>query len=505
MRVGNSGQDLFLRRRPGSQLDGLGDDSGRLQLDRRERFTVAHGQEHRTVAATGGTLPLFRDDPATSQDEGRTFAFVSGMGGRSVRNQERCFPPEPPYGCPEWASIYTSDQGATFGAMFGVFNYEGDPARARFYFKDVQGNVADDFFVTIGTGDLRQVTNLQTGITGITASSPALSVAQRTDRITFSVYEGGQHRVYGTTRPDVLAGVEPRELPGVSAALLPPATRKDGGLIALIQNPVPGLPPKTPADVEPYKAALHLDAVGQPSFGIGMDRFGSYASGGVAFQFSDMLGDHQLGAAVDLTTSISGDTSYKDIGASIFYMNMKNRWNWGTYLEQIPYRTGGFAAGFVDVQGQPAYVEQSILFRQTILSVGALTAYPFSRAQRVEFRSAFRNLSFDQETQTVAFSTVTGEVILDDHTSEQVVAPYRIENGALEGPLRRDRSIPGGAACSGGGQNRTADTGIMRPLLYQLSYAAGSASCRWVATSPGVVDRGEPRAQSRASSGATER
>jgi Tol biopolymer transport system component len=309
------------------------------------------------------------------------------------------------------------------------------------YFLSDRGGITNAYRVTIGTGDLRQVTNLQTGITGITATSPALSVAQRVDRITFSVYEGGQHRVYGTTRPDVLAGVEPRELPGVSAALLPPATRKDGGFVALLGNPVPGLPPQTPADVEPYKASLHLDAVSQPSFGIGMDRFGSYASGGVAFQFSDTLGDHQFGAAVDLTTSISGETSYKDIGASISYLNMKNRWNWGTYLEQIPYRTGGFAAGFVEVQGQPAYVEQSILYRQTILSVGALTAYPFNRAQRVEFRTAFRNLSFDQETQTVAFSTITGDVILDERTSEEVVAPLRY--GEAAAALVYDTSVFG--------------------------------------------------------------
>ncbi len=92
------------------------------------------------VASTEAPLVLAADDPATPEDEGRSFAFVSGLGGHSVRNQD--------IDGPWWASIYTSDQGARSGALFGVFNYQGDPNLARFYFKDVGGAVIDDFFVT---------------------------------------------------------------------------------------------------------------------------------------------------------------------------------------------------------------------------------------------------------------------------------------------------------------------------------------------------------------------
>jgi hypothetical protein len=102
----------------------------------------------RIVASTDNTLMLSRDNPATLSDEGRSFVFVSGLGGRSIRGQERCLPTTPPYGCNgEWASIYTSDQGANFGALFGTFNYLGDPTLAHFYFKDIAGHVPDEFFV----------------------------------------------------------------------------------------------------------------------------------------------------------------------------------------------------------------------------------------------------------------------------------------------------------------------------------------------------------------------
>jgi hypothetical protein len=77
---------------------------------------------------------------------GRTFAVVSGLGGHEVRDQGRCFPSTPPYGCNgEWASIYTSDQDATYGAFFVLFNAGGDPKRAHAYFKNIDGAIIDEF------------------------------------------------------------------------------------------------------------------------------------------------------------------------------------------------------------------------------------------------------------------------------------------------------------------------------------------------------------------------
>jgi hypothetical protein len=101
--------------------------------------------ENQTVASNSETLVLQRDDPDTPSDEGRSFVFVSGLGGKSIRDQER--------DGPWWASVYTSTQGANYGALFGIFNYQENPRLAYFYFKDIDGFVADDFFVesTVGT------------------------------------------------------------------------------------------------------------------------------------------------------------------------------------------------------------------------------------------------------------------------------------------------------------------------------------------------------------------
>ncbi|MCI0550505.1 MAG: DNRLRE domain-containing protein [Anaerolineae bacterium] len=96
--------------------------------------------QNQTVASTSNALVLTKDEAGTSQDEGRTFVFVSGMGGRSIRDQQL----EGDW----WASIYTSTQDANHGALFGVFNLSGEANKAHFYFKDIDGRIADDFYVT---------------------------------------------------------------------------------------------------------------------------------------------------------------------------------------------------------------------------------------------------------------------------------------------------------------------------------------------------------------------
>jgi len=92
--------------------------------------------------------PLWPDADEVMVGNGNTFAFVSGLGGQSIRHQKRCLPATPPYGCNgEWASIYTNNQGATDGALFIEFHVDGDPYKAHGYFKNVDDIVVDDFTI----------------------------------------------------------------------------------------------------------------------------------------------------------------------------------------------------------------------------------------------------------------------------------------------------------------------------------------------------------------------
>jgi hypothetical protein len=85
---------------------------------------------------------------------GKTFLFVSGIGGRSLRPQKRCLPAKYPYGCKgEWAKIYTTNQNSAPGALFIVFNYNGDSSKAHGYFKDIDGKVVDEFDIIAGSAE----------------------------------------------------------------------------------------------------------------------------------------------------------------------------------------------------------------------------------------------------------------------------------------------------------------------------------------------------------------
>lgn len=102
---------------------------------------IATGHEHsysRTyLLGDMQTGAVVSRDHLLTLAKGQTFAFVSGLGGHSIRSQTQSGD--------WWACIFTSNQDARPGALFGVFNADGVPNRARFYFKDTLGRFADQF------------------------------------------------------------------------------------------------------------------------------------------------------------------------------------------------------------------------------------------------------------------------------------------------------------------------------------------------------------------------
>jgi outer membrane protein assembly factor BamA len=147
---------------------------------------------------------------------------------------------------------------------------------------------------------------------------------------------------------------------------------------------------------EDYKPEWGLDFVGQPSFGVGVDPFGTYASGGVSFLFSDMLGNHVLGTAVQVTSR------FDEFGGTLFYLNRTHRWNWGASLDQTPYVSRGFEAAYVG----NTYVEREYRYLQRDQSGTGFLTYPFSRSWRVEFSGGYRRIgqSYDLTTRTYSLS-----------------------------------------------------------------------------------------------------
>jgi hypothetical protein len=163
------------------------------------------------------------------------------------------------------------------------------------------------------------VTTVSTGLSSITNTSPALTVAGESGTAAFSVYEDGKHNIY-TLASDILVRGRPLTSEPSAAATLPPIDRKPSDVEALLANATLGLPPAPQRDeVSPYKARLGLEAVGQPMIAVGSSRFGTTVGGGSAMYFSDMLGQHSLITALQINSGFSKSFSARDTSAQVAY------------------------------------------------------------------------------------------------------------------------------------------------------------------------------------------
>jgi surface antigen Omp85-like protein/WD40 repeat protein len=315
-------------------------------------------------------------------------------------------------------------------------NPQWSPDGASLYFVSNPDGIPNVYRVRLADGELRRVTKLFTGVSGITETSPAISVAARSGRLAYSVFRTNGYALYAVDSPEVLAG-EPAPLqpPSVTAAALPPASRESATLGSLLSDPHTGLPADTTFASAPYKAGLSLTAVGQPSLVAGSSDFGTYVGGGLSLFWSDELGNRNL------ITGLQVNGGLKDITGVVAYQNVGHRLNWGVVMQQVPYLTGAFAAGVVDTNGQQLYIEQQLLQRQTNRDLQGFIAYPFNTAQRVELSAGYSNISFDNELRTQGFSTLTGQQVLD--TKENLPAGSALNLGVASAALVYDNSLTG--------------------------------------------------------------
>lgn len=132
------------------QVGGKGDEAGWAVYEtcREQGAIIATAHEHsygRThVLSDMVNQEIIDDTSPYTIEPGQTFAFHSGLGGQSIRGR-RSDIDELDY----FASVYTSDQASdrntAYGALFIEFNVDHEPRKARGYFKNIGGEVIDQF------------------------------------------------------------------------------------------------------------------------------------------------------------------------------------------------------------------------------------------------------------------------------------------------------------------------------------------------------------------------
>jgi len=316
-------------------------------------------------------------------------------------------------------------------------------ADGSLFFVSDRNGISNVYRAPADGGDARQVTNLATGVSGITATSPAISYAPGARRLAVSVYQDARHNLYAIEEEQRLAGDVPIALASLQPAQLPPQRRQSDQLPALQSNPTIGLGAAQNAKEAPYRAGLTLDFVGQPYLTAGANRYGTFAGGGMSLFWSDMLGNYNLGTAFQVNTGFGdgvGDI-LKSTGAQVAFQNLKHRWNYGLSAGQMPYLAGGFATGITEVNGDVVGVQQQVIQRQIERTVSGVVAYPFSRVHRLELSGGFTNISFDNRVDSVYFDLQSGRVLGEERV--QLPAPGGLNLGQATAALVYDSSIFG--------------------------------------------------------------
>jgi hypothetical protein len=287
---------------------------------------------------------------------------------------------------------------------------EWGPDRSLFFVADPDG-VANVFRLDLGTPRAYRVTDVPTGVAGVTPVSPSLSVAASTGAIAFSVFRNTGYEVHQLAAAETTGS--PTSLSWAASAPAPAAMPPE----TLIEA-VPALPAL--ATVGPsartYEPRLSLEGIGSPYFSAGSGPLGGYVSGGASMLFGDLLGDHQL------LTAAYVSSRFDESAFGAMYINRVSRWNWGLSIDQSPdQRIRNVSAG-LDPDREHVVTRTRERLLWITRRLGAFAAYPLNRSQRIEVSGGVRTISFTREQRIEQLSTRSG-MIIDVDSSPLPSAP----------------------------------------------------------------------------------
>lgn len=212
------------------------------------------------------------------------------------------------------------------------FNPVFAPDDRTVYFLSNRDGFRNLYSYDLNTGDVFQHTDYFTGISGITAYSPAFSISPETGDVCYTYYANGKYSIYLAQPDDFLHRLtDPQEV-DFGPGILPPQTRP-GDMVNLHTAAIRLHPEnKTDAPVKPYTPTLSLEYIGN-EMGVGSSPRGAGMTGAVNAMFGDMLGYRKVFGSLALNGEIY------DFGGQAAYLNQRRRVNWGVSVSHIPYRS----------------------------------------------------------------------------------------------------------------------------------------------------------------------
>jgi hypothetical protein len=277
-----------------------------------------------------------------------------------------------------------------------------DAAGNLFFLSDRDG-FRNLYQYEVSTGNVYQETDFLTGISGITAYSPAVSFSTKRDRILYSHYFDNKYAIYQTSSAELMHKPVDGQQTDFTAGTLPVIPVEVNDAVNQNLSNLDYIAKADPASfkVKRYKPKFRMDYIGGGAgVGVGNTTFGSYTglAGGVELLFSDMLGNHQLYSQL----AVNGEIY--DFGGQFTYLNRQRKLAWGVGLSHIPYSTGWRSIDYYhlleleDGTIIPTGLITTNLLRIFDETVSAFAHYPFSPNLRLEggVSGGYRSFRYDE-------------------------------------------------------------------------------------------------------------
>jgi Tol biopolymer transport system component len=238
------------------------------------------------------------------------------------------------------------------------------------------------------TDQVYQMTDLLTGISGISGVTPMITASSKKDRVLYTHYFDSKYVIYEAQADELINKlIEDTKTIDQTMGTLPLNNLSNNDIVSSFFPEGSNTSADVSYKVTPYKPNFKLDYIGGGTgvgVGVNNNNFGNAAGlqGGIDMLFGDNLGNHQLYSQV----ALNGDIL--DIGGITSYINRTNRLAWGVGLSHVPLRTGyqDYSNEVIDIGGTQvdALKESLNLIRIFDQNLSLFAHFPFSTTLRLE-------------------------------------------------------------------------------------------------------------------------
>ena len=207
------------------------------------------------------------------------------------------------------------------------------------YFLSNRDGFRNIYRYTEGRDSVERITDLITGVSGITHYAPAMSLDRRNNRLVYTYFSQQGYRIQSALVSRLETTLVPRDSVDLSPGALPRLNPRAPRVVDRLLNNMEKEEVISQADIQrvEYEPNFKLDFItGSAGVGVGNNPvFGTNAGaqGGVQAIFSDVLGDNQVFG----TALLNGELT--DFGGSLGYLNRKRRVLWGGSAGRVPFRS----------------------------------------------------------------------------------------------------------------------------------------------------------------------